>query len=256
MCLYNIYIKPTSDSPARVVPCGVCYECLQKRRADWTMRLSNEMIHSSSAYFCTFTYMKLDSKYLKKSDLQNYFKRLRHVEKGIKYFAVGEYGAKRKRPHFHAIIFNVKDKNNLTKEWKGGISQVLRANKALIHYLTGYVLKVGEYELVGMVFQKKEKQNQTYKPVMMCSKGLGINYVNDAGEYHISNETFKSIDGQHIPRYLQAKIWKEKEEERLKITEKEKAEFLESLKKSGKKRLSAKAYYRLLHQHFMNKQKF
>ena len=92
----------------------------------------------------------------------------------------------------------------------------------MIHYLTGYVLKVGEYELVGMVFQKKNAENKAYKPVMMCSKKLGINYVKDAGNYHISNETFKSFDGQHIPRYLQQKIWQDKEEERLKITEKQK----------------------------------
>jgi len=256
MCLYNICIKPTFESPARVVPCGVCYECLQKKRADWTFRLMSQVLHSKSAYFCTFTYADLTSKYLKKSDLQNYFKRLRHVESKIKYFAVGEYGTKTKRPHWHAIIFNAMDKNNLTDKWKGGFSQIAPANRATIHYVTGYLLKQGEYELVGMVFQKKDRENMEYKPIMMCSKGLGAEYAKDAGEYHISNETFKSIEGNHISRYLQMKIWQGMEEERLQITEKEKMEFLESLKKSGKTRLSAKAYYRLLHQHFKNKQKF
>lgn len=212
------------------------------------------MLRSKSAHFCTFTYKNLKTTNLVKSDFQNMVKRLRHKEKQLKYFACGEYGEKTNRPHWHAIMFNV-DPRNVSNEWKEGFAKIVPANRATIHYLTGYVLKQGTYDLVGMVFLKKEEQERRYKPVMMCSKGLGSNYANDAGERHRSLETMKTKDGMHLSRYLISKIWKEHEEERLKITEKEKLEFLEKLKSSGKK-LSAKAYYKLLHQHFTNKQKF
>lgn len=62
---------------------------------------------------------------LTKKHLQNYFKRLRKYEnqtsktpfnEKIKYIACGEYGTKRKRPHYHAIVFNASI-NGLIQSW-------------------------------------------------------------------------------------------------------------------------------------------
>lgn len=38
------------------VPCGKCYECQSKNRADWAFRAKEELSVRPNAYFCTFTY--------------------------------------------------------------------------------------------------------------------------------------------------------------------------------------------------------
>lgn len=253
MCLYQISICDKAGQ--RIVPCGVCYECLQRRRSDWTFRLEQELISSSSSYFVTLTYSDENvTEKLEKNDFQKYMKRLRHDQKALKYFAVGEYGMKTYRPHWHMIIFNISDVNDLDKHWNKGFIQVAKTNKATIHYVTGYLLKQGEYDLVGMVFQKKDEEAVKYKPVMMCSKGLGKVYVENGGEYHITNQTFKTHNGVHLSRYLKMKIFEKHEELRLGVTEDLKAEFLQQF--DPNKKVSAKKYYALLHQFMKNKQKF
>lgn len=98
------------------VPCGWCLECRLKKARDWSTRcyLENKM-HEKSC-FVTLTY---NGKNLPKrdgvpslniNDIQNFFKRLKkkYPDKTILRFWAGEYGEKRGRPHFHAIIFGYK----------------------------------------------------------------------------------------------------------------------------------------------------
>lgn len=70
--------------------------------------------------------------YLKKTDLQKFLKRFRHHANEIKktkisYFAIGEYGPKHFRPHFHLLLyFNESQiaeriEEILSKSWKNGI---------------------------------------------------------------------------------------------------------------------------------------
>lgn len=92
------------------VPCGKCIGCRIDRSKEWALRMVLEAKCHEENSFITLTY---DDEHLPKNgsldfdELQRFFKRLRKkigFEK-IRYYAVGEYGKKLSRPHFHAIIF-------------------------------------------------------------------------------------------------------------------------------------------------------
>lgn len=61
------------------------------------------------SYFITLTYSEKnipENMSLEKSHLQKFFKRLRkQLTSKVRYFAVGEYGTKKGRPHYHVILF-------------------------------------------------------------------------------------------------------------------------------------------------------
>lgn len=115
-------INPTWDGVSLLskytyllVPCGKCLACRVNRRREWTARLQQEIIYSSSAIFLTLTYsdehLPLDENSnpcVSKRDVQLFLKRLRkHYGPGIRHFLNSEYGPETHRPHYHAIIYNL-----------------------------------------------------------------------------------------------------------------------------------------------------
>lgn len=114
-CLTPFVVKDANNCSVPV-PCGKCPPCLARRVSGWSFRLMQERNHSLTANFITLTY---DTKHvpitrngfmsLSKRDLQLFFKRLRKISVRsvrIKYYAVGEYGGRSFRPHYHLILFN------------------------------------------------------------------------------------------------------------------------------------------------------
>ncbi|WMC01504.1 replication initiator protein [Microvirus D_HF4_371] len=101
------------------------------------------------------------------ADLRNFIKRLRHQyhkQKGMRYFAVGEYGTKTFRPHYHAGLFDFyqchngqtiqhfRTKRRLWKEccdtcrmvgntWGLGDIEVRKLDTSKCEYLGGYITK-------------------------------------------------------------------------------------------------------------------
>lgn len=161
MCNTPINIKnPASVNrqrwePSRLmVPCGKCELCIKKRSNDWTLRLRYHQKEVHSSYFVTLTYTNCPrTQYglntLRKSDLQNFFKRLRQREGSatqISYYACGEYGSEGQRPHYHIILFNVNEKRNIMKAWTIdnkliGHVDIGEVAPASISYVTGYIGK-------------------------------------------------------------------------------------------------------------------
>lgn len=112
------------------IPCGECEECRLAHANEWATRCTMEAKNWNSNYFVTLTYRpdalpttKEGIPTLRPKDLTNFFKRLRKHKKGnekwknintgktespIRYFACGEYGEKKGRPHYHAALFNLK----------------------------------------------------------------------------------------------------------------------------------------------------
>jgi hypothetical protein len=95
-----------SNSSYMLVPCRQCLACRQKRAREWALRCVFEAGQHLHNCFITLTYEK-SPVVLVKRDLQLFIKRLRKKISPIKikYFACGEYGDLRLRPHFHMIIF-------------------------------------------------------------------------------------------------------------------------------------------------------
>lgn len=185
-CKNPIYLKKTGI----LVPCGKCLICRRKYQLSWVVRLQHEFISSKhNALFLTLSYnnenLPLNSTLVKK-DVQDFLKRLRkfYPDIKIKYFAVGEYGSKTMRPHYHLIIFGLKSyyskKLNMglahiisEKIWKKGFCHIGDVNVKTIRYCSKYVMK----EFVkGYNKEEFEKSGMVY-PFSLKSTGLGLKYL-------------------------------------------------------------------------------
>jgi len=215
-CVNSIKLK---DIDFRV-PCGKCLPCQKKRRSEWSLRLEHEYMFSDSAFFLTLTYddyniprTKENYQTLNKKHIQNYIKRIRNdhvkyvsnifkipnkevknVSKPIRYYAVGEYGTKTRRPHYHMLLFNYDISNlaPLTNQWKNtksgykkGFVDVGTVTSASINYVTKYMFK-----------QFNRKTDKRIPPFSLMSKKpiIGHAYLENYGQHHIQNETLEVRD--------------------------------------------------------------
>lgn len=153
-------IRPTQFSNAKgyYIACGQCMPCRITRRTEWTTKLLLEWKTFTSGAFVTLTYDQdhlPDKQFFKggslnKDDLQKFLKRFRfnYQEKygktKIRHFAVGEYGDKSSRAHYHILLFNVDPgftDDIVKKSWTLGITQTDELHKNRIKYTVGYTIK-------------------------------------------------------------------------------------------------------------------
>ena len=92
------------------LPCSKCIECrLEQARAKAVRCVHEARMHEENS-FVTLTYSeeKLESQKLIKEHIQLFNKRLRekYSDRSIPIVYTGEYGEEKKRPHWHALIFN------------------------------------------------------------------------------------------------------------------------------------------------------
>lgn len=157
--------KETVKSAGTVHPCGQCLFCRINQRREWVARLLLEASCHSSNQFVTLTYedsklptqlipgrptlksigvhpaVALQPGTLSKADLQRFFKRLRKVAP-FRYYAVGEYGEKAGRPHYHALMFGSDfTTEELTSTWSHGHVHVGDVTAASIAYCVEYLIK-------------------------------------------------------------------------------------------------------------------
>lgn len=224
------------------VPCSKCVECKKRRASAWSYRLMQEAKVSSSAYFITLTY---DTKHvpitksgymdISKRDLQLFFKRLRKahasldkVGKPLKYYAVGEFGGRTFRPHYHVILFNasldiligevsagnvrrrvleLNGKFNFScKTWSLGHMTVGQVSGASVGYTLKYISKVSKIPL--------HRNDDRTPEFSLMSKGLGIDYLTPAMiRWHkadLENRMYVNLeDGKvaSMPRYYKDKLY-------------------------------------------------
>lgn len=206
------------------MPCGKCSHCKTKRREDWTIRLLEEMKDHDNAVFVTLTYADENIIYaeylptLYKPDLQNFIKRLRKRlgANKIRYYAVGEYGGKTIRPHYHLIIFGLSRKNIdiIQKAWSLdnkpiGLVHVGNVNIKTIKYVTKYHVNRNEYpDGVEPEFT-----------VMSRKPAIGASYVTKMDKFHSGQiDRVFYQDYQHkkgLPRYYKDKMYTEEEKQQL-----------------------------------------
>lgn len=188
----------------------------------WIFRLQQEKKISDSSYFVTFTYddehlpYTDNNKYnknrrptLKYRDHQLFMKKLRKREKTskLKYYAVGEYGDQFNRPHYHSILFNVTDINNIYQSWEGGRVQIDECNIKTIAYVAKYVQKQIKF---------KDRSDPREREKALMSKGLGQNYLTPQMQKFMKtklNPYLTHYNGQKIalPRYYKDKVYNDKE---------------------------------------------
>jgi len=196
-----------------VVPCGSCPFCTATKRSDWALRLHYEQKMHIGSKFITLTYANNELTWrdgqpqLVKRDLQLWFKRVRKAGHKFRYFAVGEYGSKTFRPHYHVIVFGSVPDMVLTKAWGKGHCHIGSVTSASVMYCLGYIVN-------GKGWQMRHKRE---KPFSIMSrgrgavKGLGANYLTPQMiEWHKSGrKNYALLDGEkrHLPRYYKEKIF-------------------------------------------------
>jgi hypothetical protein len=158
------------------------------------------------------------------SHLTNYWKYLRkHFKtKAIKYYACGEYGSNKKRPHYHAILF-IKDTslspiqvlNVIEKAWPHGETFTGTVTGESVAYVLKYISKTGSVPQYAGDTRTREFQRS--------SKGLGLDYLKTIGKWHendLFNRAYIPLSGGNrapLPRYYKDKIYTK--EQKLQIGE-------------------------------------
>lgn len=148
--------------------CGQCMPCRINRRRLWTGRLLLESGLHEQSLFVTLTYgdeALPEGGSLRKRDVQLFLKRLRRLcAEKIRFYAVGEYGSKRGRPHYHLVLFgisgcfgigkHVKCDCVICRAWPWGLVHVGIVEPASAAYVAKYTLKgmtnAGDSRLLGL----------------------------------------------------------------------------------------------------------
>lgn len=207
------YIPPKIGLP---VGCGKCFFCNIKKKSKWTARLMMELHDHTHAVFLTLTFSDEhlpNPPYVSKRDLQLFFKRLRKniAPRKIRYYACAEYGSERGRPHYHAIVFNLRfsDADAVASAWPFGFFRMDAVVAGSIAYVAGYVSKkfIGcrEYQFTGEV---KEKEFN----LMSRRPALGSGFIKKLLPYAFSQSPCDVIDFLSIGgrRYYLDKTLKDK----------------------------------------------
>ncbi len=144
------------------LPCGKCIGCRLERSRQWALRCIHEASLHKENCFVTLTY---NDEHLPSCGglihrhFQLFMKRLRKCfsDKKIRFYMCGEYGDKRGRPHYHAILFgldfndrvlfkrdngiNHYTSDTLTRIWGKGFCVVDDVTFESSAYVARYVLK-------------------------------------------------------------------------------------------------------------------
>lgn len=141
-CAYPLTVKHGDLSS--LVRCGQCRMCRTRRKQAWVGRLLLENRDHAEARFLTLTYAE-EPGTLEYSDLQKFIKRYRFHYGPCRFFAVGEYGSKTFRGHWHVLIFGhppvVRGHWLENKAWTLGYTYDGNVTRASCGYVGGYVMK-------------------------------------------------------------------------------------------------------------------
>lgn len=214
-CLFPFMVENSGPTgPVSLpVPCGRCYDCKMRSINQWIFRIQQEELASQTSYFVTLTYSTTEVPITKSGymtlhykDVQDFWKRLRKISPGlkIKYFVVGEYGSKRMRPHYHAIVLNAQ-MSNVAKAWTKGDVHFGSVSGASIAYTLKYMLKESKIP--------QHPKDDRVREFRKMSKGLGECYLSkEIRKFHLQrpNDFFvRNVQGHIIamPRYYRIKIY-------------------------------------------------
>lgn len=192
-----------------LVPCGNCAFCTATKRSDWALRLHYEAKQHQVRRFVTLTYAdsklvwKNGQSQLHKVHLQEWFREVRRPGYKVRYYAVGEYGSKTFRPHYHVLLFGDVPEEHLRKTWTHGHVHIGTVTDASVMYCLGYIVN-------GKGWKMKHNRVAPFS-LMSLRPGLGANYLSEPmKEWHRSGrKNYAVVDGvrRHLPRYYKCKIF-------------------------------------------------
>lgn len=212
------------------VNCGVCPVCRDKIS---TRTVARAKLHSSkygSPFFCLFTirpedYHLFDFENNRKGvvrELQLFFKRLRENLKNdgynvkLKYILVSEFGSKRNRLHFHALIwlhdcdYSVIQELQELREYTSDKGKVFFAPRIHLYLQSswryGYCSTQLSKDSSGKYVAKYlSKTFYGQSPIKLQSKKLGSEVIEESKDYIRNNpfvETFPYVDFDGRPQFM------------------------------------------------------
>lgn len=216
------------------LPCGHCILCRQEHARQWAVRITHEATLHDTNCFVTLTYDEEhvpEDGNLRYRDLQLFWKRLRKQVADLRYYAVGEYGDKSDRPHYHACIFgqDFTEARTILREqptrlwtnellrtaWGMGHVSVGALNFQTAMYTTTYITKKLGYKKRYMRLDPETGELQEMiqpRAFMSLKPAIGREWLNQHGNriYHFDEVI---VDGrrQKPPKYYDR--WLEKTNE-------------------------------------------
>jgi len=176
----------------KLIPCQQCMSCRLDKSLDWALRLTYETKFWPTSSFVTLTY---DNEHATDSisgpRLTTFIKDLRRRldYRGlgkIKFFGIGEYGEKKGRPHYHAIIYGGPfeytpgaeaepargggkqwTSEHIQAVWEEGIHRISEVTFESAAYVARYALKKITGAPASAHYGSKAPE------FMRCSNGLG-----------------------------------------------------------------------------------
>ena len=188
-------ITPCTLDNGEMVACRYCWQCRKNRVNDLVGRCIAEQEYSSQTLAVTMTYggdVKAAATLIYE-DFQKFMKRLRK-KYSVRYIVAGEYGSKKGRAHWHAILFfrgkapQIKptisdcegddiclERNLNWKHWPHGFVLFQQPSYRAFSYLLKYVLK--------------DQQQQVAVTHLAMSKKppLGFEYVDDYAQRYVDD---------------------------------------------------------------------
>jgi hypothetical protein len=203
----------------------------QKGRA-WQVRLSEEIRQDPKAIFVTLTisdeswekiknaYIQLSNEDCIKKMVRLFLERVRKkTKKSLKHWLTTERGGTNtERYHLHGLIWGENAEALTESLWQYGFVFIgTFVNECTVNYITKYITKT-------------DKKHKDFIPTILCSAGIGADYLNRAdselNRYRESktNETYRLRNGVklNLPIYYRNKLYTDEEREQL---------FLEKIKK-------------------------
>lgn len=226
------------------LPCGVCIGCKLDRGRAWSIRAVHEAMMWPSSVFVTLTYRdfpyadpreRLDPS-LHYPDFQNFMKRLRKEVDGegvsgdgsrpVRFLCAGEYGGQTGRPHYHALLFNVRFADDvrlrngtgrsaqLEELWAHGQVVTGDVTAASAAYVAGYSLKkvhgraaLEHYEDVVDLATGEVSSRRPEFISMSRRPGIGAGwYEKYAGDLFPADRAVSSGKCWKVPRYYWEKF--------------------------------------------------
>lgn len=214
-----------------LVPCGSCAFCCATKRSDWALRLHYESRLHADKKFVTLTYADAHLKWrdnvpqLHKPHLQLWFKNIRRKGFKIRYYAVGEYGSRTFRPHYHIILFGSVPDQVIRDCWPFGLVHIGTVTDQSVMYTLGYIVN-------GKGWQMRTKRERPFA-FMSLRPGIGANYLSARMiEWHKSdrkNYAMLNAEKRHLPRYYKEKIFSKVDLVRIAVRD-QKAQFKKMVK--------------------------
>ena len=204
--------------------CGKCVPCMLAEQRDWAFRLMLEAEVNDTAFFITLTFNDEnlpEDNCVHPNDVQRFMNSLRKKlerickSKGIcvpklSYFAVGEYGRKENRPHYHIMLYNfpihrVFDMYRVVCDlWNRGFVKVEFCTPKTCNYVCKYMMKL-------------DPRKHDVPPFRLMSRrpAIGYRYFMEHGdvlEFMNRPETstlhFRDGKSYRIPRSIRRKFFR------------------------------------------------